>query len=347
MTDRPEIVHVGRAGDIPGGMTQVINAYVQWPFRRTRVSVLESRGDPGDHLTALRLWLGALWRVSRLPRREVALVVHLSERGSFIREGSLARLAAARGIPVIAHLHGSEFVEFATAHPRLVSGVLRASTKVITLSAETSSECERFIDAPRIELVPNAIPAGSGEDKAPTIVFGGVVSERKGIDVLQEAWRPIADAHPDWSLMIAGPIRDHHLVDPDIPGVTFLGSVPHAELMGLLESAAIAVLPSRDEAMPMFLLESMARRCCCVSTTVGGIPPLLSEGSGMLVPPGDADALRHALEELMDDDTARGRIAEAGHRRFMSGYSAEAIYPRVEQIWLDAVNGSAAPSSRL
>lgn len=345
MTKRPEVIHVGRAGDVPGGMTQVINAYVQWPFARTHVTVLESRGDPGDHLTALRRWISALWRVSRMRRRDVALVVHLSERGSFVREGSIARLAAARRIPVIAHLHGSEFVDFAAAHPRLVGDVLRASRKVITLSDETSAVCERFVEKERIELVPNAIPEGLGHEKGPTVVFGGVVSHRKGIDTLQDAWRQLAESHPRWQLVVAGPIRDAHLVDSSVPGLTFLGSVPHAELMGLLETAAIAVLPSRDEAMPMFLLEAMARGCCCVSTAVGGIPLLLSDGRGVLVQPGDADSLRDALAHLMDDDDTRRHIAAAGHDRFMAEYSAEAIYPRVEQIWLDVIDGTGALSA--
>ena len=51
---RPRVYHVGRAGDIPGGMTQVVNAYLSWPFEHVTVHVIESRGDPGDHVTALR-----------------------------------------------------------------------------------------------------------------------------------------------------------------------------------------------------------------------------------------------------------------------------------------------------
>ena len=48
-----------------------------------------------------------------------------------------------------------------------------------------------FVPADRVVLIPNAIPSSSPTPKEPLVVFGGVVSHRKGIDVLQEAWSRI------------------------------------------------------------------------------------------------------------------------------------------------------------
>lgn len=325
-------------------MTQVVNAYLAWPFDEVTVQVIPSRGDPGDHVTAARLWVGALRHVARIARRRepAVIVVHLSERGSFVREGLVARYAARLGLPVIAHLHGSEFAHYEAAEPVRVGRVLRSCTRVITLSEESSRISARHVPAEIVELVPNAIPTGRSARKDRTVVFGGVVSHRKGIDVLQTAWRAVAADHPDWTLLVAGPHRDAHLVDDALPQTRWLGSVDHAALMSLLESAAIAVLPSRDEAMPMFILEAMARRACVVSTTVGGIPALLSDGNGVLVPPGDAPALADALRRAVADASWREDVARAGHELFVSGYSAEAVYPRIERIWLAAIRGESA-----
>jgi glycosyltransferase involved in cell wall biosynthesis len=348
MTRRPTVYHVGRAGDIPGGMTQVVNAYLQWPFPAVTVEVIESRGDPGDHATAVRRFASALRQVRGISRRgePAVIVVHLSERGSFIREGTIARYAARLGLPVIAHLHGSEFAAYADARPESVGKVLQACAKVITLSEESSAVSERFVDAERVELVPNAIPAGRGGRKTRTAVFGGVVSHRKGIDVLQAAWRQAAEHHPDWTLVVAGPVRDGELVDAALPSTRWLGSVAHAELMELLEHASVAVLPSRDEAMPMFILEAMARSACVVSTTVGGIPAVLDDDHGVLIAPGDVPQLAAAFERVLADDAERSRLAERGHVRFRERYSADAVFPRVERIWLDTLEPAAALSSR-
>ncbi len=191
---RTQVYHVGRAGDIPGGMTQVINAYLAWPFPRVDVHVIESRGDPGDHIAAARGFGRALRKVRAIARsgERATIVVHLSERGSFVREGWIARYAAHLGIPVVAHMHGSEFAAFERDNSRLVGKVLSASSRVISLSEETSAICARHVGEHNVELVPNAIPAGHPRDKRKLVVFGGVVSHRKGIDILQEAWREAA-----------------------------------------------------------------------------------------------------------------------------------------------------------
>ena len=335
---RPRVHHVGRAGDIPGGMTQVVNAYLAWPFAHVDVDVIASRGNPGDHVAAARGFARAMRAVRAIARsgHPSVIVVHLSERGSFLREGTIARYAARQGLPVIAHLHGSEFAAFERAQPNLVGKVLAAAHHVISLSEETSGICARHIGADRVSLVPNAIPEGAPTEKLPTVVFGGVVSHRKGIDVLQDAWRAAAPAAP-WRLVVAGPIRDEHLVDRSVPGIEFVGSLGHDELMAALDSAAIAVLPSRDEAMPMFILEALARRCAVVSTTVGGIPGVLCDGAGLMTEPGDAAGLADALRTLTGDDAAREEVAAAGLDRFRERFAAASVFPRVEAIWLDAL----------
>lgn len=338
MASRPVVHHVGRSGDVPGGMTQVVNAYLAHPFAHCDVEVVESRGDPGDHVAAARGLVRALRAVRRLAAApgEHVVVVHLSERGSFLREGTVLRYAHRRGLPVVAHLHGADFAAFAAAHPRLVGSVLRAADRIVSLSDETSRVAARHVDPARVVLVPNAVPTGAPAPKSRTVVFGGVVSHRKGVDVLQEAWRR-AGPPAGWELLVAGPVRDEHLVDRATPATRFLGALDHADLMALLASASVAVLPSRDEAMPMFVLEAMARDACVVATDVGGVAAVLDDGCGVVLPPGDADALAAALRRLTGDPEERGRVVARARERFARTYAAEAVYPRVEELWLSTL----------
>lgn len=337
MARRTVVHHVGRSGDVPGGMTQVVNAYLAWPFERCDVEVIESRGDPGDHVAAARGLVRALRTVRRLaaaPGPHV-VVVHLSERGSFLREGAVLRYAHRRGLPVVAHLHGADFAAFAAAHPRLVGDVLRAADHVMTLSQESTRVAMRFVDASRVSLVPNAVPPGAPVTKRRTVVFGGVVGHRKGVDVLQEAWRRAGP--PDgWQLLVAGPVPDPSVVDATTPQARYLGALDHADLMDLLDAAAVAVLPSRDEALPMFVLEAMARDACVVASDVGGIAAVLDDGCGVVVPPGDVEALADALRRVTDGDDVREAIVARARDRFTATYAAPAVYPRVEDLWLSA-----------
>lgn len=337
--DLPRVVHLGRAGEVPGGMVQVLNSYLQWPFERTRVEVLTTRGAPHDHLAAARAGAGATAALARLPRGSV-VVAHLSEGGSFLREGSMLRLAARRGLATVAHLHGASFAAFAASHPRLTAAVLRSADVVIALSEESRAVCAGLVPGDRVHLVPNAIPSGRPAAKQDRVVFGGAVSHRKGVDVLQEAWSRLDRG--GWELVVAGPVPDESLLRRELPGLTFTGALPHAELMALLDGSRIAVLPSREEAMPMFLLEAMARGNAVVSTDVGGVGALLGAGRGVVVPPGDVPALQEALQRLLAHPVevdALGSAARAGHAE---GFSAEVVFPRVESLWLVALEGRRA-----
>lgn len=333
---------VGRHGEVAGGMTQVVNGYLGWRFSNCDVGVITSR-DGSKGLRAAFLFLRALVRIIK-PRdvRRHVFVIHLSQGGSFVREGLLLLLARTRGFGTVAHLHGSRFVDFANRHPWLVGKVLRAASKVIVLSRTTHDAVCRFVPAPRVELVPNAVPEGQPRFKERLVVFGGSVSSRKGVDVLVEAWRRVG-CGSGWKLVIAGPLLDGAVVPESLPDAEFVGPVPHRSLMELLDRSAIAVLPSRDEAMPMFILEAMGRDNCVISTNVGGIPAVLPAGRGILVAPGNADQLAEALAIAMRDDGYREGIARIGRQAFDEEFSAKTIYPRVETLWSEVL----APTSSI
>jgi len=330
--------HVGRRGEVAGGMTQVVNAYLRWRFDHAQVEVVVSRDGSRGIRAALVALRGAI-ELIRLPRRNSVVVVHLSNDGSFVREGALLVLASLRRLPTVAHLHGSRFTSYAARRPRTVRRVLRRADRVITLSEETTRAVVPMVGEERVRLVPNAVPAPDSTPAKETVVlFGGSVSLRKGVDVLLDAWELSAAAEEGWRLVVAGPVVDREVVRDGVDAVTWLGAVPHAELMDQLERSSIAVLPSRDEAMPMFLLEGMARANAVVSTPVGGIPAVLGDGAGHLVPVGDARGLAQLLKLLITDsgalETSRRRARAAYDRSF----SAASVYPRIEAVWREALD---------
>lgn len=333
---RPVAWHVGRQGEVAGGMTQVLNGYLSWPFAVFEPRVIRSR-DGSRGWRAAWLFVRACIAVLALtdPRRNI-VVVHLSQGGSFLREGLLLWLARRRGFGTVAQLHGSSFVAFARRWPGLVRRVLSAATRVAVLNEATFAAAARLVPEARVRLVPNAVPAGADRPKEPLVVFGGAVSRRKGVDVLVEAWRQAADGQ-GWQLVVAGPVIDAALVPGHLPGACFAGAMPHAELMALLERASIAVLPSRDEAMPMFILEAMARASCVIATDVGGIAAVLRDGRGVVLPAGDVAALAAALRRAMADTAWREALARKGRAAFDGEYSARAVYPRVEALWREVL----------
>jgi glycosyltransferase involved in cell wall biosynthesis len=331
-------MHVGVFGELPGGMAQVLNEYLAWDFANLRVRAMASTHGHGDPWVLLRSLRCALVMLGcRFSRRRHAFVFHLSSGGSFVREGGLAAVARLLRFPVALHLHGSDFAEFSRRAPRLIHAVLRLGHRIYVLTEETADIARALVGpagACRVVKIVNgvAVPERLGA-KESLVLFAGEAGPRKGIDVLLDAWSAIRGKHPDWRLVIAGPPRDWEPPSAvDGCSVTLLGSVSREEVLRWQARAAVAALPSRQEALPMFLLEAMAHGCAVVTTPVGQVAELV-QGCGILVPADDPEALADGLHRLLADPAMVAEVADAGRARVRERYSAERVARQVEREW--------------
>ena len=113
-----------------------------------------------------------------------------------------------------------------------------------------------------------------------------------------------------------GPLRQdlEHLAD--VLGVAeqvqFLGSIGQDAIARHYHQADLFVLPSVAEGVPVVLMEAMAARCPVITTHIAGIPELIEDGvHGLLVRPGRADLLAHAIERLLVSPAVGRRMADA------------------------------------
>lgn len=125
--------------------------------------------------------------------------------------------------------------------------------------------------------------------------------------------------------------------------VTFLGVVPHPELLDRLragewDAVALASVVTDDGAMegiPVILIESMACGLPVVSTRTGGIPELLGRGAGLLVEQRDAGALAEALARLAADAVGRVELGRAGRELVEREYAIERVVDELERRFGD------------
>ena len=152
------------------------------------------------------------------------------------------------------------------------------------------------------------------------VAVGSLEQLYKGHDVLIRALVSLAEQHPAVSLTIVGEgdrraelealCNDLGVADR----VRFAGFIADRdELLDLVASHSIFVMPSRTEGLPRALIEAMALGVPCVGSRVGGIPELLPDEA--LVPPGDVDALAHVIDELLSSPESREVLGEECRRR--------------------------------
>jgi glycosyltransferase involved in cell wall biosynthesis len=163
---------------------------------------------------------------------------------------------------------------------------------------------------------------------------------RKGQDVLMSALAALPAQHRNQvELYLMGQVLDrryYRRLQQQVgqnSGIHILGVVPHAEAMAYLAAADVFVLPSRDEVMPVALLEAMALGKPIVATTVGGIPEAIEHGThGWLVPPDDPGALAQALERLLRDREFCLKLGRAAQARFEAEFTFEKFGRAVEEL---------------
>ena len=211
--------------------------------------------------------------------------------------------------------------------------VLRAAASVLTTSAWARRTLVELYSLPndRVHVAePGVDPAAlaPGSEGARTLLSVAAVIPDKGHDVLLDALAPLSGLR--WQCRCVGSLeRDpafverlrQRVLDGGMDGrVRFPGAQTEAELARSYAAADVLVLPSRRETYGMVIAEALARGLPVVAADVGGVPEALGQGDdgtrpGLLVPPGDPDALRDALRSWLDDSRLRRRLRQAARER--------------------------------
>jgi glycosyltransferase involved in cell wall biosynthesis len=164
------------------------------------------------------------------------------------------------------------------------------------------------------------------------ILFVGDLTRGKGVDVLLRAYAQLDGVPP--LVLIGAPRPDSPAHVP--PNVSLFTSWPHSAVMRAWQRSLIGVVPSVwPEPCPTVALEAMSAGRAVVASHIGGLPDLVVDGeTGMLVPPNDVDALRVALQYLIDRPQVRTRMGHAGQHRVRQ-FQARAVVPQIERTYTD------------
>ncbi|HPC47980.1 MAG TPA: glycosyltransferase, partial [Deltaproteobacteria bacterium] len=121
--------------------------------------------------------------------------------------------------------------------------------------------------------------------------------------------------------------------------ITFTGRISDDEFAAYYARTTIAVVPSIYEGFGLPAGEAMACRVPVVSTTGGALPEVVGD-AGVLVPPGDAQALARAIAGLLDDPQRRETLARAGYERVRRHFTWRNTAERVVEVYREAIEDS-------
>lgn len=168
----------------------------------------------------------------------------------------------------------------------------------------------------------------------PTLAFAGRLAPQKSLDVTLRA----LTSSEGVSLVVAGDgpdARDLRRLAGDLAldgRARFLGPQPREVVFELLRAADAAVLSSSWENFPHMVVEALAVGTPVVATATGGVSEIVQDGrNGLLVPPGDPEALAAAIRRFFEDEALQKRLRAAAVES-VAEYEPQRVYDRLEQI---------------
>jgi Glycosyltransferase len=189
-------------------------------------------------------------------------------------------------------------------------------------------------------------------EQSKIVLYAGTFSRTKGVEHLVRALPQIVRRHPDVKLVLvgSGPLEPRLRGLAERLGVTdsvvFVGRRSHDQMPRLLAAADVFVLPSLNEGLPRVILEAMATGLPVVATSVGGVPELVVDGgTGLLVEPGDEEALADAVCRVLADPELAMAWGRAGREVAQREYEREANLRGYAQI-VEAVASSGRRPTR-
>ncbi|WP_031109827.1 glycogen synthase [Streptomyces sp. NRRL S-146] len=239
---------------------------------------------------------------------------------------------------------------------------IEAADAVVAVSGAMREDilgCYPALDPERVHVVHNGIDTtlyrpdrGTdaleriGLDRSrPYVLFVGRITRQKGVPHLLRAVR---DIDPAAQVVLCAGAPDTPEIDQEFrelfgklsgvrDGVFWIPKMlPRPEVIQLLTHAALFVCPSVYEPLGIVNLEAMACGTPVVASAVGGIPEVVDDGTtGLLVPSGDdfEAGLARAMDTVLGDPEAAGRMGEAGRERAVAEFGWDAVARRTVRLY--------------
>ncbi len=308
--------------------------------------VLYRRASEGDDLVPLaprsEVDLASAWRLSKIIASYRPEVVHAHDPHavamasmalSFGSRGTAPRLVASRRVDF--HLQKHSFSRWKYRQVELFIAASAAIRAILVRDGIPASRVVVVHDGIDVERVAKVAPADIHQAfwfprGAPVIVNVGALVNHKGQKFLVDAMAEVRRHVPDAQLVIFG---EGDLHGPLSRQIHELGLDKHVVLAGfrddvlaLTGSADLFVMSSVTEGLGSAVLDAMALGLAVVGTRAGGIPEAVEDGvTGVLVPPGRADALADAIVRMLGDAAARRRMGEAGRQRVAEEFGVASL----------------------
>ena len=275
-------------------------------------------------------------------------VIHLHEP---MTPGICVPALAAAQCPVVATWHAAGELNWHRGGVPLWGFLMDRIDYRIAVSAQARSSVSRWFPG-AYDVIPNGVlvpPAADSADRDHSVVFIGRHDPRKGLPVLLNAW-PEIHRRTGARLRVVGadPLAVRLLLSRHrVPetGIDVLGFLSQDDLTAELRRTKVLAAPSIGmESFGMVLTRAFACAVPVVSSDIDGYRDVMTDETGLLVPPGEPAALAEAVVTLLEDEALRRRLGAAARAVAVERYSWSSIAERLADVYRLVVERAGRPA---
>ena len=322
-----DVVVIAPRGGGPGG--RAAGRVVRVPYRGTVAPIAPSPLAVG--------------RLSRAVARWRPDVVHVHEP---LTPSTSMWATMASEVPVVATFHAyldrSRLLEIAAP---LLRNVVRRLAATIAVSEAAAKFVRHAVPGVDPVVIPNGVDVDAFASATPAVLPDGRriawvhrLDPQKGFGVALAAFASLRGDVRDARLVVGGDGTDRRLLedlDAEVRArVTLLGSLPHERVAGVLRACEVAIAPATgQESFGIALVEAMAAGVPLVASDIPGYREVVRDRrEGLLVPPGDAEALAAAMRSVLSDTALASRLVEGGGARARA-FAWPSVVDRLEAVY--------------
>ena len=299
--------------------------------------------------------------LARELRREGCQAI-LCQEYEYARFDACVLLGQFMRLPVFATFQGGDFQLSRLERPLRPLSLRTCTGLIVATQTEVQRVQERYgVPSTKIARIFNPLDVATWKamdrnearaalgiplDAQVVVNHGRIDIQRKGLDVLLEAWEQVYRDRPDKDLRLllvgtgsdADKLRDR-IATMQLQGVIWVDEYvrDRTAIRRYLSAADVYTLPSRHEGFPVAPIEAMACGLPVVAANAPGVPDILEGGEasgGLVVPRGDAVALALALGRILDNKDWGRQLGELARKRAENCFSLEAIGTQLHNFLL-------------
>ncbi|MFK4391704.1 glycosyl transferase [Bacillus sp. AFS026049] len=333
-----KVIMIGSHSRVTGGITRVVKNYIQAGLdQRTEFEYLSTYYGSKHYVNILFFimqYLKLYVKLILLNQKFDIAHIHMSYRGSFIRKRYITKLLVRKKIPVVLHMHGSQFKDFynesSCKRKRQIIDMLNNVSLILALGDQWKEYYQSICETKVVSLDNAVFPkqAVNEPEFKKYITVMGLLSQRKGTYDLIEVGNKIkGKIDSKYKFVLAGDgevdkvkkrINDLNLNDLFIvPGWIS----DENKIEEIYRNSIIYVLPSYNEGMPMSILEAMSYGLPIVSTNVGSIASVVEKNNGIIINPGDIDGIVKSIIDLLNNPKELEQISRNNIEKIGNNYN--------------------------